>query len=77
MKLANNKVKFKTYLVDPIIVLERLLEMILKKLDKIAIKYYNIPNSDSEFYEIKFNYYGRQSPEDWPTVALQELDYQQ
>ena len=56
---CQEKVKFRTPLMNTIIDLERWLENILKKREYIAIKCHNPPgDSDSGFHEINLLYYG-------------------
>ena len=55
-----------TPLVNPIIVLERPLEKVLKKLEYIAVKCHNTSgDNESRSYEINLPYFGRGSPEEW------------
>ena len=66
MKISKKKIRMQTLLVNPIIDLERPLEMILKKGKYIVIKCHNIPgDNDSGSYEINLPYYGWGPLEEW------------
>ena len=59
MKIAKEKVRIQTLLVNPIIDLERTLEKVLKNGEYKVIKCHNTPgDNDSRFYEINLPYYG-------------------
>ena len=66
MKITKKKVGIQSLLVNPIIDLERLLEMVLKKDKYIAIKCHNSPgDNDSGSYEINLPNYGGGSLKAW------------
>ena len=66
MKIAKKKVRIQSFLVNPIINLERPLEKVLKKGQYIAIKCHYTPgDNDSGSYEINIPYYGGGLPGEW------------
>ena len=66
MKIAKKKFIMRSPLVNPIIVLERPPEKILKKGEYIVIKCHNTPgDNDSRFHETNIPYYGGGPAEEW------------
>ena len=66
MNIAKRNVKIQTFMENPNIDLEMLLENILKKEEYITIKYHNTPSDNvSGFYEINIPYCRGGSLEEW------------
>ena len=65
LKIVKKKVKFQSYLMNPIINLGQMLEEILSKHKCTSIKDHNIPgDNDSGSYENNLSYYGKELPEE-------------